>query len=141
MNTHKFLLLFLPLVVLGQSSSKSVEKPAPPRKAAGLTIPPEAVSIGPGAWRYVDKDGKAWIYRATPISVVRMPESDFNAKYPGVKVIEKGDTVRFERPTPMGVVSWERKRSELREEEKALLEDARSKPEEAKVAEKAPEKK
>jgi hypothetical protein len=138
---HKFLLLFLPLVVLGQSSSKSVEKPPPPRKAAGLTVPPEAVNIGPGAWRYIDKEGKAWIYRATPITTVRMPEADFDAMYPGVKVTERGDTVRFERPTPMGPVTWERKRSELREEEKALLEHARSKAEEARVAEKAPEKK
>src|SRR5215831_14521042 len=133
---HKFLLLLLPLVVLGQSSSKSVEKPPPPRKGAGLTVPPEAVNIAPGAWRYIDKDGKAWIYRATPITIVRMPESDFNAMYPGVKVTERGDTVRFERPTPMGIVAWERKRSELREEEKAMLESARSKAEEARVAEK-----
>jgi hypothetical protein len=138
---HKFLLLLLPLVVLGQSSSKSAEKPVPARKAARLTVPLEAVNIGPGEWRYVDKDGKAWIYRATPITIVRMPESDFNAMYPGVKVTERGDTVRFERPTPMGSVTWERKRSELREEEKAMLEYARSKAEEAKIAEKAPEKK
>jgi hypothetical protein len=70
-----------------------------------------------------------------------MPEADFEAMYPGVKVTERGDTVRFERPTPMGPVTWERKRSELREEEKALLEHARSKTEEPRVAEKAPEKK
>ena len=138
---HKFLLLFLPLVVLGQSASKSVEKPVPPRKAAGLTVPPEAVNIGPGAWRYVDKDGKAWIYRVTPVATVRMPESEYDSNYPGVKVTERGDTVRFERPTPMGIVTWERKRSELREEEKAMLEYARSKAEKARIAEKAPEKK
>ncbi len=135
------LLLLLPLVVFGQSSSKSADKPAPPRKAAGLTVPPEAVPIGPGAWRYVDKNGKAWIYKATLMAIVRMPESDSDSKYPGLKVTEKGDTIRFERPAQTGTVVWERKRSELNEEEKAMLEYAKPKVEEAKAAEKAPEKK
>jgi hypothetical protein len=138
---HKFLLLFLPLVVLGQSSSNSVENPVPPRKAARLIVPREAVNISPGAWRYVDKDGKAWIYRATPIATVRMPESEYDPNYPGIKVTETGDTVRFERRTPMGVVTWERKRSELREEDKAILKYVESMSEKSRVAEKAPEKK
>src|SRR5215471_4023325 len=122
---YKFILLFLPLIVLGQNSSKSTEKPAQQRKAHGLTVPPDAVPIGPGAWRYVDKDGKAWIYKATLMAIVRMPEAASDPKYPGLKVTEKGDTVRFERPTQTGVVKWERKRSELDEEEKAMLEYAR----------------
>jgi hypothetical protein len=138
---HKFILLFLPLVVLGQNSSKSTEKPAQQRKAQGLTVPPDAVPIGPGAWRYVDKDGKAWIYKATMMAIVRMPEAESDPKYPGLKVTEKGDTVRFERPGQTGIVAWERKRSELNDEEKAMLEYARSKTEESKVAQKAPEKK
>jgi hypothetical protein len=44
-----------------------------------------------------------------------------------VKVTDAGDSYRFERPMPMGAQVWTRKKSELTDEEKMLVESAGSK--------------
>ncbi len=138
MKSTKLLLLFLPVVLLAQDSSKKPAKPAP--KTAAMTVPADAVKIGPYAWRYVDKDGKAWIYRYTMTGLAKVPDSDGDPTYAGVKVTDKGDTFRFERPGVMGVAIWERKKSDLTEEEKAMVEFSKSKAEPGKTAAQ-PEKK
>lgn len=99
-----------------------------------MTVPADAVKIGPYAWRYVDKDGKTWIYRYTITGLAKVPDTGVDSTYAGVKVTDKGDTIRFERPAVMGVSVWERKKSELTDEEKAMVEFANSKAEAGKTA-------
>lgn len=38
-------------------------------------VPPGAVSIEGHTWRWVDKEGKAWLYRATPFGMLRTEEA------------------------------------------------------------------
>jgi hypothetical protein len=45
-----------------------------------------------------------------------------------VKAVEDGDTVHFERPGPFGLYRWDRKKSELSEEERGWLERSRTTP-------------
>jgi len=45
---------------------------------------------------------------------------------PLVIAIEEGDTVRFERTTPFGPAKWTRKKSELNEDEREILERSRA---------------
>lgn len=39
-----------------------------------------------------------------------------------IKATEDGDTIRFERPSPFGVMRWQKKKSELNEMERAVWE-------------------
>ena len=128
----KLILLFLPVVLLAQGSTKRETKAVP--KSQGMTVPADAVKIGPYAWRYVDKDGKTWIYRYTITGLAKVPDTGADSTYAGVKVIDKGDSVRFEKPAVMGVSVWERKKSELTDEEKAMVEFANSRAEQGKAA-------
>jgi hypothetical protein len=45
------------------------------------------------------------------------------------KAIDKGDTVRFERPSPFGMVNWEKKKSDLTDDERHLLDAQNAKTE------------
>ncbi len=85
-------------------------------------------------FRFTDKNGKAWLYRKTPFGVSKMDEEQYNqfAKAQAaatqleskVNAVDKGETVLFERVTPMGKQSWEKKKSELTGEEKTWLEQS-----------------
>jgi len=57
-----FIVLFAGLAMFAQSN----ETPA--------GVPAGAVSIEGTTWRWVDKDGKAWLYRSTPFGVMRSEE-------------------------------------------------------------------
>jgi hypothetical protein len=117
-------------------------------------IPKEATETAPGVYRLVDKQGKAWIYRKTPFGVSKKAEEPQAAKETEAatsrsratpfgeteerpraaapksavrtKVIEDGDTLRFERPSPFGVYKWSRKKDELTSDEKRLWESQRA---------------
>src|SRR5262249_25447460 len=81
-------------------------------------VPPDAVEISPGEFRWVDKQvGKVWIYNKTPFGLMRHEEqpekpepipADWTVK-------EDGDSLIFERPWPFGPGkrTWTRKKSEL----------------------------
>jgi hypothetical protein len=107
-------------------------KPAPAEKPAPAVIPADAELIAPATWRHLDKSGKSWIYRKTPFGLSRVEE--MQAPPPGaapamnVKVTDLGDTVRFERPTPMGNGVWVKKKSDLTAEEKVLVDKSAGKP-------------
>lgn len=132
----KLILLFIPIMLAGQTApNKKTAKPAP--KPAGMTVPAGAVQIAPSTWRYVDKDGKSWIYRGTLVGIVKLPE-DVENRFAGVKVIDKGDSFRFEKPALMGASIWQKKKSDLNDEEKAMVEYANSKAGQSNIAEKAP---
>lgn len=107
------------------AQQKKSDKPAAAPSA--VTVPKDAVKNANGTYSYTDKDGRKWIYTNTPFGVVRVPgtDSDTQGGSPSasaVKVIDKGDTVRFERATPFGKMNWEKKKTDLTEEERKLFE-------------------
>ena len=117
--------------LLAQDTSKT--SPPPPPKAAKpapakLVIPKDAVETSPGLYRWTDKDGKVWVYRRSPFGVSRWPaasDSTYNkqdAPEDHVTAVEQGDSIRFERSTPLGTRTWVRKKTALTAEEKAIWE-------------------
>jgi hypothetical protein len=97
--------------------------------AAPIGPPKTAVEIGPHAYRYVDAQGKVWIYRRTPFGWMKGEEKDDRqstskpgALSPDTRAVEDGDNVRFECKTPFGMQRWTRKKSEMTEEEKRVFE-------------------
>jgi hypothetical protein len=126
-------IVFAAALALGATEPQDKKKPAPaPAKLIKqLEIPAGAVEREPGTFFYTDQDGKKWIYRRTPFGVARYEDKpvDPNAPKPvdelaNVKVIDQGDTVKFERPGPFGTYKWEKKKSELDEKEKAAVKKA-----------------
>jgi len=80
-----------------------------------------------------DAAGVQWFYRQTPFGLTRWaeksdapPAPDIDKIFPGLKVVEEGDILHFERPSPFGPLKWSRKKSELNEQEKAAWERANS---------------
>lgn len=123
------IVLFVCLATLAQSKEPSL---------APVGVPDGAVSIESHTWRWVDKAGKAWLYRATPFGMMRSEES----KQPAVKapavvradavldlmsVKEEGDALRFSRPGPFGVYSWVKKKTQLDKDETIVWERAQAK--------------
>jgi len=92
-----------------------------------VTIPKDAVQNPDGTYSYTDKEGKKWTYAKTPFGVMKTASADTPASADSpagptsIKAIDKGDTVRFERPSPFGPISWEKKKSELTDEERRIL--------------------
>jgi hypothetical protein len=117
------------------TQKKSSKKAAPATQA--VTIPKDAVPNADGAsYSYTDKDGKKWTYTKTPFGIMKAPTADpataAAASTPdlnGAKAIDKGDTVRFERAGPFGVTAWEKKKSDLNDEERRVFDAQNAKPE------------
>jgi hypothetical protein len=96
-------------------------------------IPADAVKGADGDYHYTDPQGRKWIYHKTPFGMSRMEDTGERetSKTPipsgaGIKATEDGDKVRFERQGPFGVWKWEKKKSELNENEKAALQDSQA---------------
>jgi hypothetical protein len=96
-------------------------------------IPADAVKDADGDYHSTDAQGKKWIYRKTPFGVSRMEDigkrETTKSAAPGaagIKATEDGDIVRFERQGPFGVWKWEKKKSELDENEKAALQNSQA---------------
>jgi len=133
---NKLILLAIPLTLLAADKPAAKDnKPAPKKETAApakpaapveVTVPPDATPVGPYAWRHTDKNGKTWIYRKTPFGLSKVEEQPMTSAAPmppppKVKVVDNGDSYRFEKPTPMGPRVWERKKTELTEEEKTFV--------------------
>jgi hypothetical protein len=94
-----------------------------------ITIPKDAVKSADGTYSYTDKQGKKWIYRNSPFGVVKTvapepgPDARENSKQAAAttRVVDKGDTVQFERSTPFGLTKWEKKKSDLTDEERKMV--------------------
>ena len=117
MKTCIVFLFAAALLAAADAPAKKVDPPPTPVKL--LQVPAGATEIRPGIYRFVDTDGKAWLYRKTPFGVVRTADSQQAAT---TTAIEDGDTIRFERPTPFGVDKWQKKKSELTAAERAIWE-------------------
>ena len=111
-----------------QSAKKSA---APP---AELTLPAGAKQVELGTYTFTDSQGKKWIYRKTPFGLARIEDKPVEASAPtaaasgdGIVAKEDGDTIRFERPGPFGTYRWQKKKSELADDEKAAWERSKDK--------------
>jgi hypothetical protein len=96
------------------------------------TIPKDAAPLPDGSFRYVDKDGKKWIYRNTPFGVSKAEERPVApvVQSPAddpAKSEDLGDSVRFNRPTPFGPKIWTRKKTEMDSYEKSIWDRDRQK--------------
>ena len=105
------------------------KKTSTPAARAIVEIPKDAKEISPGSYRWVDPNGKAWIYSRTPFGLMSGPEPP---KQPEViptdwKVVEEGDSLTFERPWPFGGPKrWTVKKTELSELETAVWKRAQT---------------
>ena len=101
---------------------------ASPAPSAAIGPPKEAVEIAPYTFRYTDARGKVWMYRQTPFGWMKAERKDIPeaapAALPETRVVEDGDSVRFECNTPFGMQRWKRKKSELTEQEKQIFDRA-----------------
>jgi hypothetical protein len=103
--------------------ARAKKDPAPP---AELTLPAGAKMVEPGTYTFTDAQGKKWIYRKTPFGLAKLEDKPADtsatpAAPAGSEITarEDGDTVRFERPGPFGIYKWQKKKSELADDEKA----------------------
>ncbi|HYP09400.1 MAG TPA: hypothetical protein VER03_24460 [Bryobacteraceae bacterium] len=124
---------------------------------AEVSVPKGATEIEPGVFKHTDSAGKTSIYRKTPFGVVKSADAPASApaakaappavegaspfgdvkqnpKTQDVKVVERGDTLEFERPSPFGSYKWKAKKSELNAEEKEAWAKARGQHSPAKTA-------
>jgi len=112
---------------------KAAKKSAPASQA--VTIPKDAVpNADGGSYAWTDKDGKKWTFTKTPFGIMKSPVTSAPVPTPsadlsGTKAIDKGDTVRFERPGPFGVTAWEKKKTDLNDDERRLFESQNAKTE------------
>jgi hypothetical protein len=126
-----------PKAATAAQSRKTAQPSKPPQgqKAKAPTpapsIPPGATLLEPNLYRYTDSSGKTWNYRQTPFGITKWEETSAPAAHstahpnPGksepVSVTDLGDSYRFQKKTPFGESNWVRKKSELTDEEKALV--------------------
>jgi hypothetical protein len=98
---------------------------APPKTSTpvALTIPKDAVANPDGTYTWKDKQGKSWTFAHTPFGVMKSATSsapsDSNS-LAGIKAIDAGDKVRFETPSPFGVIKREKNKTDLTDEERNL---------------------
>ncbi len=113
-----------------RKDQKKAAAPAPKT----ITIPKDAVANPDGqSYTWTDKQGKKWVYAKTPFGVMKFPKTDEPADsgvdISSTKTIDKGATVRFERPGPFGTISWEKKKTDMTPDEQKLFEAQNAKTE------------
>lgn len=127
MTTLTLAILLASLLSAGADDKKAEAKPAPAAaQSKTAAIPADAKQIEPGLYRWRDPQGKTWILRKSPFGVLKSEEKNTaqaaDEVPQGMKVIEEGDELRFERPTPFGLMRWQRKKTELNEMEQRAWE-------------------
>jgi hypothetical protein len=136
----KFVLVFaaaLPLVCFADETvtqkkttktTTTVTKKSTPAKP--LTIPADAVKTGDNTYSKTDAQGKTWIYTKTPFGITKAEQSSESEKQAaaiapppqGLTAVEDGDNIRFSKPSPFGMQTWTRSKSELTDDERAVWE-------------------
>lgn len=124
------------LIACAALAPAATKKKVAPKTPPAVTIPKDAVANPDGvSYAWTDKQGKKWTFTKTPFGIMKAPVTDAPATaapasdLAGTKAIDKGDTVRFEHPSPFGVTSYEKKKSDLNDDEKRLLESQNAKTE------------
>jgi hypothetical protein len=131
-------LMLMAGALLFAQDKTSQERKAPPtvKPAAGAKlpdIPAGAKEIQPGLYRYTDAEGKTWLMRRTPFGVGKWEDKPGDASAAPapapvpVTVTDLGDSYQFARKTPFGENKWTKKKTELNDEEKALVKGDQSK--------------
>jgi hypothetical protein len=111
----------------GSTVPKTAKKSTAANKATTpqpVTIPADATANPDGTFSWTDKQGKQWTFVKTPFGVMRSevtPAPATSASLSGVKAFDEGDKVRFERQSPFGIIKWEKKKTELTDEERDLV--------------------
>jgi hypothetical protein len=123
-----------------KKNNKKKAGAAASQPSAQVTIPKGAV-LDPkdGTYHYKDKNGRKWVYMMTPMGASRWEDKGDSGKaassgqFPSsnrfsddrnLKAIDQGETVKFVRTTPFGPQTWTKKKSELTEDERAMLSDS-----------------
>ena len=128
-------------IIRGVFVALAEDQPAPKKeKAKKISAPPAELTIPAGAkqvdaatYTFTDAQGKKWIYRKTPFGLARLEDkpADTPAPAPAASLAttatEDGDIVRFERPGPFGMYRWQKKKTELDDDERAALDRSRDK--------------
>lgn len=96
-------------------------------------VPKDAVAIEPNVWKWTSPEGKVLHFRRTPFGVSRYDPEAVSAQAAGaaplphgMKAVDAGDEVRFERPTPFGTSRWTKKKTELDDVERRVWERDRT---------------
>ena len=128
---------FAALAAVGtaQASQNTQQDTKAPAKKQQVTAPPKEIpanaeEVEPGTYRYTDSLGKKWFLRKTPFGLARFEDTGeplpkkYSAQDPmaGITITEAGDSLHFERPGPFGTYKWDKKKSDLSEDEKAAWE-------------------
>lgn len=99
---------------------------AKPSTQKTIEIPKDAVLRADGTYGWTDKDGKNWNFVRTPFGVMKSPAEQapapVTASLANAKVIDAGDKVRFETKTPFGVITREKSKTDLTDDERKLYE-------------------
>ena len=129
------------LLLAGEDKAQS-DKAASAKTAATddrpAGVPADAQEIQPYLYKYTDAQGKKWLYRQTPFGLSKWEDKPADAAAAAraaensvpVKVVDLGDSYRFEKETPFGPTYWVRRKAELTDNESALVkldQDRRSK--------------
>jgi hypothetical protein len=141
MNKWIAIITLSAMAVTASAADKKKKTTAPARPATPvaqpLVIPNDASPNTDGTYSYTDKAGKKWIFSKTPFGVSRT--QDMTGSAPAIpaapagqymKATDNGDTVKFERQSPFGTTKWEKKKSDLTDEERGVVErqSAKSEP-------------
>ena len=121
-------------LAIGLAEDQTAKKDESAKKApvvTGLTLPAGAKKVETGTYTYTDAQGKKWIYRQTPFGLSKAedkPAPESAAAPAGIvtTATEDGDTIRFERPGPFGVYRWQKKKTDLTDDEKAAWEKSKA---------------
>jgi hypothetical protein len=135
--------------VAGQSTSNAGAAPATTQSTRPsvrpVTIPQDAVANPDGSYTWTDKDGSKWFFRRTPFGVSKSPAAGQSQLWqhkssqpaqtqPVTKAVESGDIVHFERTNPFGVTRWDKKKSDLNDEERKILAEQSTKTDQTKTS-------
>lgn len=117
---NKLTLFLLPLCLFAAD-----HKEAPAPNSAAISIPAGAQQLGPYTFRATGTDGRTWVYQRSPFGILKMQEipelRDHAAPDVPVTVIDKGESIRFELPTPFGPQVWEHSKSALTQQDKEFI--------------------
>jgi hypothetical protein len=114
--------------VCAQATQKKADGTAKaPAPTSVSSIPKDAVKNADGTWSYTDKQGRQWVYVNTPFGIMKTDVTGAESRPAsppgaGTKVIDKGDSVRFEQAGPFGQIAWEKKKSDLTDQERQMVE-------------------